>query len=864
MIPTNRTEGRYKGFDPRTLPTDSYERIYQSHDPKVDSIEHTTFDLRAPHNSHMSTVAYLERTFDFVMEELDDNSGHFISGQLSSRDAENLQVGSPGFALQNNIKNMTMDFGYTTVTEHPHEWVPFYTHLYPESLKNHIKYSGRSFHQERADSYDTHGRMQIELDEVIKRRVDPTKFGGVIPDAHNSVLDYYTPVPDEVPTLFSFGRRTDVAVLPMVNFGTVVDKYLYDDFNTVDGVPAAGYITDWRRLGVGASVPDFSVADGVGAHVLKAILDSLTHHSMTSLLTIYTDYTAGLTARAAIEAIEEAARTDAQKQQLEAADAIVHSKKPTVDKIKAVADFMSELFRKHEATQNYIKNGLVIDEANIMDGYMLLPKTMQVYLAHIVAYPQLHRPGLAGNYRHWTHDYATSVVATVQLPGGNTLAHLNEDCTQILKMASFTPALQQLTPPVIVEYYNNKAEDAAALAEVNVELAKDPVPPDTMKNLFCRELAVGRNAQTLQRIFEHGFGYNEDDDDRSDKQKVTSNAVLDNRNKVKFWIDYYDNYVIPLVRKRTLIEAKAVKDPATGNVVIPEDGDFKLAAVQAHLQLTFLEPLVVGVHKPGVHCNFGCWRDTGDIIPRVDRYKYHIDWMDRLGYRLLFYDSVIEDDFPPIRFTCKGVSNTKLHTIHYRGLMNPHADLYLHDMRLHVLQSFTLNDLDEHTFDFNLHYRSIPDPLYIAFFTKLHPPDKNTPMKRYSMIYHQGPGITKLLLHNNTRSNVFDYSRGDNKARLNMLVQDCYPEYSSSFEGFGSACLIPFAALPQPVHREHFADDIRGRISVQNTIKNFKSFDDLDEYAVDVDYKCDICALLIYKDKYLSLEENNARRVLDL
>ena len=132
MIPKNRTEGRYKGFDPRTLPTDSYERIYQSHDPKIDSLEHTTFDLRAPHNSHMSTVAYLERTFDFVLEQT-TNAGHLVPAELDADHVDYIEVGSPGFALQNNIKNMTMDFGYTTVVEHPHEWVPFYTHLYPDS-----------------------------------------------------------------------------------------------------------------------------------------------------------------------------------------------------------------------------------------------------------------------------------------------------------------------------------------------------------------------------------------------------------------------------------------------------------------------------------------------------------------------------------------------------------------------------------------------------------------------------------------------------------------------------------------------------------------------------------------------------------
>ena len=132
----NRQEGRYKGFDPRSLPTDAYERIYLSHDPKVDSLGRTEFDLRAPHNSHMATTAYLERTYDFIVEKYNTDLQHWLPDDTEAANQKNLEFASPGFSLQNNIKNLTMDFGYTTVTEHPHEWVPFYTHLYPESLKN--------------------------------------------------------------------------------------------------------------------------------------------------------------------------------------------------------------------------------------------------------------------------------------------------------------------------------------------------------------------------------------------------------------------------------------------------------------------------------------------------------------------------------------------------------------------------------------------------------------------------------------------------------------------------------------------------------------------------------------------------------
>ena len=189
--------------------------------------------------------------------------------------------------------------------------------------------------------------------------------------------------------------------------------------------------------------------------------------------------------------------------------------------------------------------------------------------------------------------------------------------------------------------------------------------------------------------------------------------------------------------------------------------------------------------------------------------------------------------------------------------MKPHAELYLHDMKLHVLRSFTLNDLNEHIFDFNLHYRSTPEPLYIAFFTRLQVPDRSQPIRRYNKIYHQGPGITKLLLHSNTRLKVLDYMSGENQARINMLTQNLYPEYEADQDGFGACCVLPFAAIPKSVHQEHFVDDISGRIGVKCSIPKF--------FEPDVfDIECEICALLIYKDKYLTLEENHALRVYDL
>ena len=845
----NRQEGGYKGFDPRSLPTDAYERIYQVHKPLEDNLEYTSFDLRAPHNSHMSTVAYLERTFHFVYET--QTNGHFTPATTNNVLA---MIASPGFTLQNVMKNITMDFGYTTVTDKPHEWVPFYTHLYPKSLKNYVKHSGRSFHDDRNSAYTATTTVRVQSDNEILRLLRLDHIVETLPDEHRAVLDYYQPIVGEQPNLFAFDLREDHAV-PTVNYFVILSKYTTTSFDTNDGAPAIGhYVTDWRRLGVGANQPVYKSVDKIGARVLESILHDLSSHTFFSLTELAGDFAEASETREEIEAIDEGLRTQEQKNQLEAADHAYHALLPMINKIRALADVTAELFRKYNDPTHY--SNLVGDSADVFDGYMLLPRTMKVYLEHLQSHPQMHTLALGGHgaqLRRFTHDYGDGTINFVNLPAQNTLGFYMSDVDSIINMDNFGPHHNTSQTPAILAYYQNKAEADAGLAQNTADLADVNITAAAFRTISNTYISQGFYPRTLTQIFT-AMGYGTDA--RTAQQRILAQKYTGTADVVPFWLNYFNKYIKPLHAKRALIEDKAVKG-ADGSVVVPEDGVFLHVAINAHFKLRFIEPLIVGVHKPGEHCNIGCWRDTGDIIPRIDRYKYDIHWLDNLGFRLVLATTIAPLGVSPRRITCKGVSDTKLHTTHYRGLMKPHTDLYLHDFKLHTLHSFTMNDQEEHIFDFNLHHRSIPPPLYICFFTKLHVPDVTQPIRRYNKIYHQGPGISKLLLHSNTRLKVFDYMDGENQARLNLLTQNLYPEYDADKDGFGAACVIPYAAIPKSVHQEHFTDDITGRIGVKNTIDLFAN-------PVNTSYRCDICALLIYKDKYLSLLENDARRVLDL
>ena len=62
-----RKEGKYLPFDVQMLPTDNMEQIYVTHDPAAESLDSVRFDIRSPHTCHMSSVAYLERTLEFMI-----------------------------------------------------------------------------------------------------------------------------------------------------------------------------------------------------------------------------------------------------------------------------------------------------------------------------------------------------------------------------------------------------------------------------------------------------------------------------------------------------------------------------------------------------------------------------------------------------------------------------------------------------------------------------------------------------------------------------------------------------------------------------------------------------------------------------
>ena len=171
-----RKPGQFVPVQLEDLEKDGYEQIQLIHKPIIDDAVQTTFVVKHPHNSHMSTMVLLERTYRISYTEPDQRAQIFGA----------VFVDQPGFALQNIMREITMRFSTCTVTDRPSAWLPWYSRLYAKSLESSIRASGRSFatHHGTVD-LDNVRRRQINTDQVRETSLLRTELAGY-PTDHSS------------------------------------------------------------------------------------------------------------------------------------------------------------------------------------------------------------------------------------------------------------------------------------------------------------------------------------------------------------------------------------------------------------------------------------------------------------------------------------------------------------------------------------------------------------------------------------------------------------------------------------------------------------------------------------------------------
>ena len=161
------------------------------------------------------------------------------------------------------------------------------------------------------------------------------------------------------------------------------------------------------------------------------------------------------------------------------------------------------------------------------------------------------------------------------------------------------------------------------------------------------------------------------------------------------------------------------------------------------------------------------------------------------------------------------------------------------------------------TFEFEFSFRTNSDPVFIWFYTRR--ADEGITKYQYlPKMNLRGPAITQFVLHNKTRSKVLDYASGDHRARLHQLTQDVFPEYGPPRHHYGGYVCLPYCSIPKSVHVSGFEEQLSGRITVEST-GNLRHMGDANDAM-----RYDLCALIMYKDKFLTVNQNEIRRGFDV
>ena len=145
-------EREIKEWSEKFLPDPEAKYLHKTFEPKTDTTSQVSFDVRfAGVGAHMSSTLFLERQFEVTAVYDNPNNRYtedddtVIAHEGSSKKTE-WAIRSPGLCLQNNCTKFIANYNSTTdEVRNPNIWMPEYTRLYREDLKNLVIHSGRAF-----------------------------------------------------------------------------------------------------------------------------------------------------------------------------------------------------------------------------------------------------------------------------------------------------------------------------------------------------------------------------------------------------------------------------------------------------------------------------------------------------------------------------------------------------------------------------------------------------------------------------------------------------------------------------------------------------------------------------------------------
>ena len=792
-----RYEGGYKAVDPALLPKDNYERVHLEFErDATEELHSDTFDVKLPANSHLSTVMYLERTIDFQIQ-------HYNGTPINV----NLDLPTSGAgSFPSSRRRITIDSpGF--------------------SLQNNMERMEQNF-----------------------------QFCSVIERPHEWVPVYTHMYPKSLDRLVHASGR--------VFREQIADHYYISRNKMKRYVPL---VKDVNILHEGTHDLDIYKSHGldtVGLAPFPAIpaVDNAPGPPEGGLFRAVTSYDA------------ERDRENHERYEQIVSDLLDIHDDRKFDTSTILGEYME--YRNEnpdfEFDGDLSFNGqdeleLLTDKQNFVELYGIIsrfffesveedknyhytePGTYLMLVRVLQNYPDVFvDPTNTTQYLFYRNDNNSEFTQF------KTHVNVGKQIAENV-LVFMTPTNADPTQSVLNTYFTADGgyshEDTDEKREAITDLTNAQLA-DAIDELFKQHRIL-----TLEAIFEGKMGFGSGANEAEQARRV---AILgESDNEYANWNDIYDNYLLPFKNYIEYIENNAQFDN-TGDVAIPLRGDDGFPLLNTRHSIfrhTFYEPIVGGLCKPSMNTDYGCWKNVGQIIPRIERFILRAQYLDKLGARL-FELNELNNQFINCRLKVFKIHDSRLHTTHYRNILKPQVSLVLHDFEHIILQKqFTCGAANQTpTFEFEFSFRTNNEPLVVFFYTK-RSDDRIDSLRRIPKNLSTGPAITQMVLRNRTRSKIFDYTRRNSRPRLQQLTQDIFPEYCTMFEDEGGVLAIPYCAIPKSAYQSAFDERLTGKVTLE-----LSRFGEL--YSHNFTY--DFCVLLMYKDKYLALNQNDIKRVYDV
>ena len=831
--------------DPETFSrANALETLFETYEPTKDDLQNTHIVIKSPHDSHLSTQMLLERVFTVDVEERLVPAEHYVStSAIWNLEAE---INSPGFALMNNCEQVSFNFESTTVKTRPADWLPWYSDMYRDSLRNCVRNSGRAFADRRVrgvgQNYDS-----IEDRLVTKQdfREEADTFAGANHPYYDAMKLF--PVWDARVALHLIQAEGD--------FADNGDQFVTEQYTIGEGEDAVGvtvYDFDWTT-----ALHNYSdhTKSNDESHALQI---SYNHEYLVQMQwdtrEVPTNEELQQWQAHVIYGSQEANRPLSPQQQHD------------YDQSVALLDRWDEARPRYDVLRGAILRGYKEDWRDYPRSWVAARECLLDVDSVFLEAP-------------WTIPENVNVPDVIQFDDNDWKArdaYASVLLTVIDGVPPFGPRPDGSTG-LLQFYVDNQGlrrEDEQLAQTIYDEFERRDY--SKLKLHFVGNMRTGKRIECIHTILNKIC---KSDISLEELEEANDRATISARNAIK-QLDIFENSQwmavanhfrqlhMAVVEMKNFMDAEKAFDGAP--LDIDDDGVYSLFTTEkpnSQAKISFVEPLAVGFCKPAKHLDVGCWGKAGEIIPRCKRMEIAFKWCanqeERLFnlFRMRNYRDAKRHGNVDFRLRIVDVS-TKLHCTHYRGEIETPVKLGIPNIEAFQIGSvsFPVDHAADFTqsvrFDFQ--YRGNPEPKFVCFFTRRNwEPVSQTHSTQYKRTYHEGAAIKTLKLGIGTQINALRLDSENHRCRFSQLTAECFPEYKPPIDQRNTFFAFPYSKL----YHSNFEPREGTRMFGEMTLEH-EPYETYDRYKYEDRF--DVMAMFIFDGKYLELGPNVQRSGLTL